>query len=220
MFDILETIQSQYGASPKIKALVLGFYGLLEPSKDIKLFYDKAFNLDTAEGTGLDSWGRIVAINRKIENVPSDDEYLGFVPINTTNPQAQGFNVAPFYNKQINNTYILGDEAYRLLILTKAMANISTGSLPELNHMVNTLIPNVNIYIIHIGTMRLRIVIQDVIKPFQKNLLIRGDLPPIPAGVGFEVLTADPYTFGFFGSNLQPFNQGVFVLGDIKNATD
>lgn len=220
MFSIFETIQSQYSASPRIKALITGFNALADPQNDIKLFYDKVFNLDTARGTGLDAWGRIVAIGRKIENVPSDDAFLGFAPVNTQNPQAYPFNQANFYARQISNTYILGDEAYRLLILTKAMANISTGTLPELNRMVNILIPNVNIFIIHIDTMRLRIVIQDVIKPFQKNLLTRGDLPPIPAGVGFEVLTVDPNTFGFLGSNLQTFNNGVFLLGDIQNASN
>ena len=221
MFNILDTLQSQYSASPKLKKIILGLYALIEPKNDIKLFYDKAFNLDTARGAGLDAWGKIVAIDRKIDNVPSNDNYMGFAPVNTQNPQASPFNQANFYNKQINNSYILGDEAYRLLILTKAMANISTGSIIELNKMLALLIPNTNIFIIHIDTMRLRIVINDIIHPYQRNLLSRGDLPPIPAGVGFEIYEVDPHTFGFNGSNLEPFNNGIFTYnnGEIKDAS-
>ena len=44
MFDIDETVLSQYSASPRIKALLRGFNKLIDPKADIKLFYDKVFN--------------------------------------------------------------------------------------------------------------------------------------------------------------------------------
>ena len=211
--QIEETIQSQYAASPRIKAIAKSIDSLIRPNLDIELFYNNAFNLATAQGWGLDCWGRIVAIERKIEGVPTDDNYLGFTAVTgIPNTQAQPFNNAPFFSKQVGNTFVFQDDAFRLLILTKAMANISEATLPQLNHMISMLLPNANVYVLHIDTMHLRIVIQDYLEPYQRILLTRGDLPPIPAGVGFEVYELDPHTFGFNGSRLEPFNQGVFAL--------
>ena len=58
--------------------------------------------------------------------------------------------------------------------------------------------------------MRLRIVIQDYISAWQEEAFLR--LAVIPAGVGYEVYTLDPKTFGFNSSGLEPFNNGIFSL--------
>ena len=42
----LETIQSQYGASPHLKGIVKAFAEQIDPNGDIGLFFDKIFNLD------------------------------------------------------------------------------------------------------------------------------------------------------------------------------
>ena len=60
----LRTIQSQYGASPHIIGIVEAAAKQLDPTGDIKTFYDKVFNPLTAEGVGLDIWGRIVGASR------------------------------------------------------------------------------------------------------------------------------------------------------------
>ena len=51
--DISATIQSQYACSPKIMALAQGFADLIDPEADLQLFYDKVFNIDTAQGVAL-----------------------------------------------------------------------------------------------------------------------------------------------------------------------
>lgn len=214
-FEIEQTIQSQYAASPRINALAKAFYQAISPQSDIQLFYDKCFNLATAEGWGLDVWGRIVGIERKLKGVYVVDEYFGFAPLTgVTNEQLNTFDNAPFFSPQTSNTFYLQDSSYRLLIQVKAMANISTGTLPELNRILKILLPDKNLMVLHVGTMKLRIVIQDELEPYQKELLTRGDLPPMPAGVGWETYELDPHTFGFLGSGLEPFDQGVFSLGE------
>ena len=71
-----ETIQSQYAASPTITALVTAFNTRIDPSADIQLFFDCIFNVATAQGIGLDWWGRIVGVERNIR--VSVGEWLGF----------------------------------------------------------------------------------------------------------------------------------------------
>ena len=156
MFDIEVTIQSQYAASPHIIALVNGYFDLIDPYPDIQLFYNNIFNLEFARGVGLDIWGRIVGIERKIKDVPSENNYLGFY--NPANEYAAPFNNAPFFSNDYGgSTYILQDNAYRLLIKTKALANIGTGSLADLNRQLSSLLPNYIVGVRNQGTMLIRI---------------------------------------------------------------
>ncbi len=53
-------IQSQYGASVKMLNLLAGFQENIEPTADINLFYEKFFNIYTAEGVGLEGLLRMV----------------------------------------------------------------------------------------------------------------------------------------------------------------
>ena len=213
-FEIEQTVQSQYAASPRINTLAKAFYQAISPQSDIQLFYDKCFNLATAEGWGLDVWGRIVGIERKLKSVYTVDEYLGFDPPNeAVNENLNSFGNAPFFAPQASDTFNLQDNAYRLLIQVKAMANISNLTLPELNRILSILLPGKDLGVLHVGTMHLRILIHDELEPYQKELLTRGDLPPMPAGVGWQIYEVDQHTFGFSGSGLEPFGQGIFSLG-------
>lgn len=73
-FHIDATIQSQYSASKHICNLVNAFWESINPEADIELIYNKMINPLTAEGIGLDVWGRIVAAGRtflaKDESLP------------------------------------------------------------------------------------------------------------------------------------------------------
>lgn len=213
-FDILETVQSQYAASPHITSLVTNFYDLINPYPDITIFYDNVFNLSTAQGWGLDCWGRIVGIERKISGVPTMRDYFGFDPSPGLNDLITGFDQAAFYNSDelTTGTYFLQDNAYRLLIQTKAAANIGTGSLADLNRQLHSMLPDTPALVLNVGTMKIRIVVEGLLETFERNLLLRGDLPPIPAGVGVELLNYDAMTFGFEGSGLQNFDHGTFVM--------
>lgn len=137
-WDVWETVQSQYANSPVITQLLTQFASWIDQTRNFDDFFDLIFNVDTAIGYGLDVWGRIVGVNR-ILKVSNPGEYFGF----EESGEASGFNQAPFYSgAPLTSNYILTDQAYRLLILVKAMANISQCSIPVLNQMLLSLFPN------------------------------------------------------------------------------
>jgi hypothetical protein len=138
LFDIWETVQSQYANSPIITTLLTNFANAIDPTTNFVSFFDLIMNVDTAVGYGLDVWGRIVGVNRVILIV-TPLPYFGFEESN----EAVGFNQAPFYGGQSTTTsFTLTDQGYRLLILTKAFANISQCAIPVLNKMLLTLFPH------------------------------------------------------------------------------
>jgi len=75
MIDVEQTIISQYGASPILNQLIQNMNAYIDPSANINSFYNMAWNVDTAEGWGLDVWGRIVGVSRVVQ---ISQVYLGF----------------------------------------------------------------------------------------------------------------------------------------------
>lgn len=59
-------IESQYAASSAINALCAGFQSELDASADIDLIFNNLIKINTATGTSLDVWGRILAITRTL----------------------------------------------------------------------------------------------------------------------------------------------------------
>lgn len=212
-FDIGLTIQSQYSASPHIVALVNGFWSCLDPSADIELIFNKMINPITAEGFGLDVWGRIVAIGREYVSKDATPSYWGYkAPLGIDNPRMRNFNNAPFY-KEITGKVKLNDQAYRTYIFLKAMINIGNGSLSSLNRMISVLFPSVKIVLLHVDTMVLRIVIQSELAQSDLDALL--NLPWLPAGVGLEVYQVITPTWGLEGSGLETLDNGTFTTNDI-----
>lgn len=139
-FDVWQTILSQYANSPILTQLILNIDEYLDPSADLDSFFDLTWNVDTAQGWGLDVWGRIVGVSRTL-SVPFGDEFLGFQEAGTVD--LEPFNSAPFFSgQQLTNNFILTDSAYRTLIFAKALANICDGSIPAINQILLNLFPN------------------------------------------------------------------------------
>lgn len=220
-FDIDRTIQSQYSHAPHIKALARGFWKLVDPTDDIDLFYRMCFNLDTAQGVALDVWGRILGMPRDMQTVTEIGvPYFGFPNKRGSNTEARGFDQEPFYTGAQETHFELSDDAYRLMLKTKAMSNISTGSLADLNRLLATLLPYAEVQIFRTAPMQLRIVATGDLTDYEQNLLLRGDLPPIPTGVGVEVEINAAKPFGFEGGDVTPFDQGPFYRANvITNST-
>jgi len=215
-FYIDKVIQSQYANSTHIKNVIYNFWDKINPESDINLIYDKVVNLDTAEGYGLDVWGRIVGFPRQFIEVEEDTKYLGFKELEGSyNSRLETFNNAPFY-QSINGKVQLSDEGYRFYILIKALINISDSSLYYLNKIISRLFEDKKIQIIHTDTMELRLVIQDTIPEVAKNALL--SLNWLPAGVNLDIYQVITPTFGFDGSELNPFDQGSFTF-DIIHRT-
>lgn len=207
MGDIKETIQSQYSASPTITRLVENLGTLFDHSKDIENFYKKVFDVDTCESYGLDVWGRIVGVKRDatmvtVVGVP----YFGFH--NPYNKDETGFDQTPFYHGAEEKTFVLSDEAYRLYIKAKAIANICNGSIEQLNYMLKMLLPKCDVRVTRISAMHFRLVCSGPLTDFERTLLLSGSMPPVPTGVTFEVELNGARYFGFNETENTAFNDG------------
>jgi hypothetical protein len=138
MRDFDRTILSQFASSPTLVQLITNINSYIDPDANLEAFYENIWNIDTAVGYGLDVWGRIVGIGRVLE-VPTGG-YFGFAE--ATNLSANPFGQAPFYSGQpTTSNFTLTDEAYRLLILAKAAANITDCSIPAINQILLALFP-------------------------------------------------------------------------------
>ena len=208
-WDIAETVQSQYATSKRMRAVIDAFWQAINPKSDIDLLYRKLVNPRTAEGVGLDVWGRIVAIGRSYLAVEDDTPYFGFdPPEGVKNERLNSFGNAPFY-KQVMGKVRLADTMYRTYVFLKALINISNSSLASLNQAVKLLFPDADIQILHTGTMVLRVLVLSPLSESDKAAL--DNLSWIPAGVGLEMYQVVTPTFGFAGTGLKNFNNGTFA---------
>lgn len=114
---------------------------------------------------------------------------------------------------------MLQDNAYRLLIMMKASSNVTNGSLQDINRIVSTLFADRGeVSVVHVGTMHRCFVVEFAMQPFEKALLLREDVPPKPAGVGFDVYQILPaVTFGFAGQRCTNFYNGIFSPYEVEN---
>jgi hypothetical protein len=78
-----QTVISQYANSPTLLALIRNFNSAIDPSLDIDNFYAWIWNVATAQGFGLDIWGRIVGVSRTIPTSPAtiltDTQFREFI---------------------------------------------------------------------------------------------------------------------------------------------
>jgi hypothetical protein len=83
MENVLQTVVSQYSNSPTILALIESFNAAVDPSADIDNFLTRVWQVDTAQGFGLDIWGRVVGVSRIIPTNPAtvltDAQYLELI---------------------------------------------------------------------------------------------------------------------------------------------
>lgn len=139
MRDFDRTIISQYSNSATLTQLITNLNTYIDPDANLQQFYDLIWNVDTAEGYGLDVWGRIVGVTRYIK-VPSG-RWFGFNEATTIG--ADPWNQGVFYDGgELTHTVTLTDEEYRLLIFAKAATNITDASIPSINQILMNLFPN------------------------------------------------------------------------------
>lgn len=138
-FDVWKTVISQYANAPILTQLIENLADYLDPTENFDDLYDFVWNVDTAQGVGLDAWGRIVDVSRTLL-LPSGSNF-GF-----EEASGQGidtFNAATFYSgAALTANFNLTDPAYRPLILAKALSNITDGSIPSINALLRSLFPN------------------------------------------------------------------------------
>lgn len=191
MISVERTIISQYANSATIVTLIQNMDECIDPRTDFDTFYNYVWNVETAQGFGLDIWGRIVGVSRLLN-----------VPGSTPNPGAYEFTPG---------TYELSDSQYRTVLLVKALANISNSTARSLNVLFSNLFATRGrCYAIDVGGMMMMLTFEFYLEPFE--YVIINTISPRPAGVLLNILQVDPtLTFGFKEAlQFQPFDQGAF----------
>jgi hypothetical protein len=183
--DASATFLAQYAQSPVLTSLIQAANAAIDPRADIQNFYSNVWDIYTAQGFGLDIWGRIVNIPRTI-NIPAANNYFGF---KEALPNAQPFNQAPFYNGPVGGTlYTLTDDSYRILILTKALANISSFTAPSVNALLQFMFKGRGAcYVLELSPMQIEYVFNFALQSWEAAILEQASLMPRPAGVGVTI---------------------------------
>jgi hypothetical protein len=185
--NLWDTILSQYANSPTITQMLANMQQYLDPTGNIDDFYDDIWNIQTAQGYGLDVWGRIVGVNRILQ--VSNTAYFGF--IGPSGESGLPFNQGVFYNGEpVTSNYALTDDAFRVLILTKALFNVCDGSAPAINQILLFLfgpsgpLPVMgNNYVVDGGNMTMQFTFGSLLTPLQNSIIYQSGVLPVPSGM-------------------------------------
>ncbi len=214
-FDYQRTVISQYANSPTLLALVDDLDGCIDPRTNMEAFYAYVWNVDSARGFGLDIWGRIVGVSRLLK-IPNSEALLGFH--NSSIPDDWvPFNQGVFFTGTgSSQAYLLPDDIYRTLILTKALANIVATNASSLNQLLRNLFPGRGrAFVRDNGGMSMTFVFEFDLTAAEYAILTQSGALPHPAGVEYNVIVVSTgLTFGFSeqGPPAQPFDSGIFYV--------
>ncbi|MDI2112079.1 DUF2612 domain-containing protein [Commensalibacter nepenthis] len=168
--DYKATVIAQYSNSPTLLALLDAIDQKIKVCPFFDDFYRMVWNINTAEGFGLDIWGRIVGVSRKVStfmgvfwgfneeslliarpycDITGYDQslYDPSVPLDKQSEQYQtAFGMFRDFQGQNNDgvnlieEYSFDDKDFRKLILAKAYANISNYSISNINFLLMALL--------------------------------------------------------------------------------
>jgi hypothetical protein len=213
MKNLSQTIITQYANSPVLLAVLNNWNSAIDPGVNLDNFYNQLWNVLTAQGYGLDVWGRIVGVRRNISIPVESTDFLGF----SEGVDWQPFDQAPWYTvENAGSVFYLSDPIYRKLILMKALANISRASAAIINQILTTIFGSGGkCYVLDTEQMTMIMIFEFILSSSDRALLLQSNVIPRPAGVGAYYIDGfyPESTFGFSGSGLQPFDQGTFFNG-------
>ena len=185
-FNYWTTIISQYANSNILTTLIGDFFQWLDQTTDFNNFYNDMWNVATAQGYGLDVWGRIVGVTRVV-NIANAGKYFGFDEATTLS--ADPFNQSPFFiGSPLTTNFSLTDSAFRTLIYAKALANICDGSIPAMNALLRNLFPGRgNCYVIDNNNMTMIWAFHFTLSAVELAILGQSGVLPKPVGVAAVV---------------------------------
>jgi hypothetical protein len=217
--NVSETILAQCANSPILLAMANLMNSAIDMKANLFNWYNLVWNVNSAQGYGLDMWARIVGVPRVILTTATNS-YLYFKEANLTMmtvPPVSPFGpggASPLYNGGTVSTSSysrLADSSLRALILVKALANISICSAQSLNVMLQMLFGVGSGHVIDIGNMQMVLSFQSL-SSTNLNLIINGKALPRPAGVLAIVYSGSVLgvTFAFkeSGAGSAPFGYG------------
>lgn len=193
-FDAFQTLLSQYANSPVLLQLAANFAQYLDQTANFDLFFDNIWSVDTAQGYGLDVWGRIVGVSRVLA-IQAPSTNFGFS--GPDGNSGDSFDTAPFFNGvAVTTNFTLSDSAFRTLIFAKALSNISTGSIPAINQLLLNLFPGRGqAYVQDLGNMQLAYTFAFVLSPAEQAIVTSSGVLPKPLGVQATIQIVGPPAF-------------------------
>lgn len=207
MKNVEQTIQKEFANSPSMRRIIACMNSYLDPRASLIAFYNYVWNIDTAVGFGLNIWGRILGVSRVIP-LPGDEGSFGFhnadVPPDWENfgsPMSSGGG--PFYNGAVTTgSFSLNDTAYRTLLLTKALANITATTAPALNALLQNLFPGRGrAFVRDNHDMTMTYVFNFSLSSIEFAILQFSGVLPHPGGVGVNVQVIPIGFVGFKEAN-------------------
>ena len=185
----LAALLSQYAASPTVTRLLEDFAGWIVPAADLDAFFDLVWNVETAEGYGLDVWGRIVDVGRVVQ-VASGEITLGWEEANPGSSVPFGSGVW-YGGGTATENYPLSDDAYRTLIYAKALSNICNGSIPAANRILRLLFPGRgNCYVTDGLDMTMTYTFDFALTQVELAILSQSNVLCKPSGVVATIISA------------------------------
>lgn len=207
MQNIQDTIMAQYANSPAILGIISGINDAIDPQYFIDDFYQYVYRLSSAVGFGLDIWAEKVGVSRNAPMSNPDSRYFGFVP------SGEPFNSYPFNSSPSGTaSYRLPDSQLRELIIIRAAINILYATAININKFLLMIFDGRRAYYNITGHMTAEYVFEFTLTPFERMFVYTLDILPKPCGVELSFREVDvEKVFGFEGSGLQNFDNGVFA---------
>lgn len=186
------TIYSQYVNAEKLYSLIDTFNQAVGPESWIDNFYDMIWDIETATTHGLNIWGKIVVVDRLL-TVTENQIYFGFGEAKSTPSvvdDPQPFNQAPFFGGvKSTSTLSLSDDAYRKLIMMKAMSNITNCTIPSLNKILMYMFGDSGkCYVRNDGNMTMSYVFEFELSSVESAIVQSSGALPSPAGVTVNIV--------------------------------
>ena len=184
-FDFWTTVISQYGDSDRITGMIESFNAALDQTENFDNLFDFIWNVLTAQGYGLDVWGRIVGVSRSL-SFPGTVSYLGF---EEAGGAWTGFGQGILFSGGGTTTnFQLSDSDFRRLILAKAAANVTDGSIQSFNAILLSLFPlRGTCYISDPQNMTAVMTFQFPLNPIELAIVQQKGVLPYPSGVVISV---------------------------------
>jgi hypothetical protein len=185
-FDLWKTIISQFANSSVLTQLLQNFDSYVDQTVNMAAFFDNMWNIDTAQGYGLDVWGRIVGVVRTLQ-VGGDDILFGF---EEAEPGSEPFGSGVFYaGAGLTSNFNLSDSAFRTLIFAKALSNISDGSIKSINQLLINLFPHRgNCFVTDGNNMTMTYTFDFALTSVELAILGQSGVLPKPVGVSASIV--------------------------------
>ena len=187
-----KTLMRQYGNSPTLLRLLDDFDQWCDLQAFRDGFLSNVWDISQAQGFGLDIWGRILGVTRKLYVVPEPipGETLGWA---TSDDAWEPWSQAPFWGGNAGGNLVLvtlPDASFRQLLLVKAASNIASVDAPSLNALVRSMFGSRGKCYVLYGSANMTMEYHFEFTPTAlENAIITSGLFPVPAGVTATYIT-------------------------------